>query len=129
MTGIFDRVVVGSIDRIVNRVIIPVTGVIPWLVETGLLWLAFAALWLGFFVALVLDPARLDTAWATITAQSLPVQLVAWLLFLPLMAGLWILDTDWPLGLQVVVVIAIAAGNLVAFIPRRGTHPTVVAAS
>lgn len=129
MARIFDKVVVGGIDRFVNWVIIPVTGVIPRLVETGLLWLVFAALWIAFFVALVVDPAVLDTAWATITTQWLPVQLVAWLLFLPLMAGLWILDTDWPLVVQLALVIAIAAVNLVAFIPRRKAGATVAAAS
>ncbi len=129
MAGIFDKVVVGSIDHFVNFVIVPVTGIIPVLVETGLLWLAFAILWLGFFVALVADPGVLDATWTTITALPLPVQLLAWLLFLPLMAGLWILGTDWPAAVQVGLVVAIAAVNLFAFFPRREPGPTVATTS
>jgi hypothetical protein len=129
MAGIFDKVVVGSIDHFVNWVIIPVTGIIPKLVESGLLWLAFAALWLGFFIALVVDPSALEGAWSAITSMPLPVQLVAWLLFLPLIAGLWVMETDWPLVIQAGLVIAIAAVNLVLFIPRREPGSTVATAS
>lgn len=115
------------IDGFVRFVILPVTGVIPVLVRTGLLFAAFAAMWLGFLAALALDPAALDSAWASITGLPLPLQALAWLLFLPLMAGLWIWSTDWPLVVRGALVLALAAWNLLAFLPRREPRTTAVA--
>ncbi len=115
----FGDAVGGGLDRLVRWVIVPVTGIIPVLVRSGLLFLGFAALWLGFFAALVADPATLDAAWRTITDLPLVVQAVAWLLFLPLTAGLWIWTADWPLVVRVALVVAIAGWNLLVFIPRR----------
>jgi hypothetical protein len=115
------------IDGFVRLVIVPVTGVIPVLVRTGLLFAVFAVLWLGFLAALALDPSVLDAAWATVTALPLPLGALAWLLFLPLMAGLWIWSTDWPVVLRVVLILALAGWNLLVFLPRREASPTAVA--
>jgi hypothetical protein len=111
----------GSVDLLVRWVILPVTGIIPVLVRTGLLFVAFAALWLGFIAALVANPAVLDAAWDAIASLPLVVQVVAWLLFLPLMGGLWVWTTDWSLLIRVGLVVAIAGWNLVVFLPRRET--------
>lgn len=119
MAALFGAALGGSIDRVVRWVIIPVTSVIPVLVRTGVLWLAFAAMWAGFLLVLVADPAALDGVWRTVGAIPLIGQALLWLLFLPLMAGLWAWATDWPLVVRVVVVIALAAWNLVLFLPPR----------
>jgi len=121
MATVFGNAIGGGVDRLVRWVILPVTGIIPVLVRTGLLFLGFAALWLGFFAALVADPAALDAAWDAIVSLPLVAQAVAWLLFLPLMAGLWVWTTDWSLVVRVALVVGIAAWNLVVFIPRRET--------
>ena len=123
----FGTVLAGSIDLLVNRVILPVTSVIPFLVRTGLLMLGFAGLWLAFLATMILDPGRLDEAWRAITGLPFIGQAAAWLLFLPLMAGLWVWATDWPLVVRIVIVVAIAGWNLVVFIPRR--EPASVAAA
>ena len=115
----FATALAGSIDLLVTRVILPVTSVIPFLVRTGLLMLGFAGLWLAFLGAMVLDPGRLDDLWRTITGLSFVGQALAWLLFLPFMAGLWVWATDWPLIARIVFIVAIAGWNLVVFIPRR----------
>jgi hypothetical protein len=115
----------GGVDRVVRWVILPVTGIIPVLVRTGLLFLAFAALWFGFFVALVVDPAVLTSAQHTIEGLPLIAQGLAWLLFLPLMGGLWVWTTDWPLVARVALVAGIAGWNLIVFIPRRETTSPV----
>lgn len=117
----FGNVIGGGVDRLVKWVILPVTGVIPVLVRTGILFLGFAALWFGFFAALVADPAILESVRRTIEGLPLVVQLVTWLLFLPLTAGLWAWTTDWPLVVRVVLVVGLAGWNLVMFIPRRET--------
>jgi hypothetical protein len=117
----------GGIDRAVRWVVLPVTGIIPALVRTGLLFLGFAGLWLGFFAALVADPGALASVKEAIDGLPLPVALVAWLLFLPLLAGLWIWSTDWPLVVRLAVVIGIAGWNLLVFLPRRETRSAAAA--
>jgi hypothetical protein len=116
----------GGVDRFVRWVILPVTGVIPVLVRTGLLFLGFAALWLAFFAALVTAPATLDAAWAAIGSLPLVLQGIVWLLFLPLVGGLWIWTSDWSLVVRVALVVGIAGWNLLVFIPRRETTATAV---
>lgn len=119
MAVMFGNAIGGGADRFVRWVIVPVTGVIPVLARTGVLFLAFAALWLGFLAALVADPATLDMLRRTIEGLPLVVQAVAWLLFLPLMAGLWAWGSDWPWAIRTGLVLAIAGWNLLVFLPRR----------
>jgi hypothetical protein len=119
MATMFGSAIGGGVDLLVRWVILPVTGIIPVLVRTGLLFVAFAVLWLGFIAALVANPAALDAAWAAIVSLPLVVQAVAWLLFLPLMGGLWVWTTDSSLLIRVALVLAIAGWNLVVFLPRR----------
>jgi hypothetical protein len=123
----FGNAIGGGVDRLVRWVILPVTGVIPVLVRTGVLFLAFAALWFGFFAALVVDAAILESVRRTIEGLPLAVQLVTWVLFLPLMGGLWGWTTDWPLVVRVLLVVGLAGWNLVMFIPRRETAAPVAA--
>jgi hypothetical protein len=66
-----------------------------------------------------LRPDALDAAWAWLTSQLLPVQAVLWLLFLPLTGALWAWSFDWPLIVRVVIVLGIAAWNLLTFRPQR----------
>jgi len=121
MAIMFGNAIGGGVDRLVRWVILPVTGMIPVLVRTGLLFVAFAGLWLALFVALVADPAILDSVQHSIEGLPLLVQGVAWLLFLPLMGGLWVWTTDWSLVLRLALVVGIAGWNLIAFLPRRET--------
>jgi hypothetical protein len=119
MAATLGKAFTGSIDLLVGRVIVPVTSVIPILVRTGLLLAGFAALWLAFLAAMAVQPSALDDAWRSIGGLPLAAQGLAWLLFLPLMGGLWAWSTDWPLIVRVAVVVSIAAWNLLVFIPRR----------
>jgi hypothetical protein len=121
MAILFGNAISGGVDRLIRWVVLPVTGIIPVLVRTGLLFLGFAALWLGFFVALVADPAILISLQHAIGGLPLIVQAAAWLLFLPLMGGLWVWTTDWSLVVRVALVVAIAGWNLIVFLPRRET--------
>ncbi|HEX5825993.1 MAG TPA: hypothetical protein VFY23_00610 [Candidatus Limnocylindrales bacterium] len=122
----FSDAIAGVAERLVRWVILPVTGVIPGLARTGILFAAFAALWVGFFALLVVDPGRLDAIAAALAALPLPVQALAWLLFLPLTAGVWAWSTDWPLVVRLALVIGVAGWNLLVFLPRReSTSPAV----
>jgi hypothetical protein len=107
------------VDRLVRIFILPIANAIPVLVERGVLLALYAALWLAFGLALVTNPAALTRSSDAIAGLPLPVQGVAWLLFLPQMAGLWVWGTDWPVVLRLLVVAAIAAWNVLVFIPRR----------
>lgn len=127
MATMFGNAIGGGVDRLVRWLVIPITGLIPVLVRTGILFLLFAVLWIGFLAALVADPAMLVAARATIDDLPLVVQAVAWLLFLPVMGGLWAWTTDWPLVVRGALVIGLATWNLLVFIPRRETtSPAVV---
>lgn len=118
MGRLFGAVLGGTIDGLVRHVVVPVTGVIPALVERGMLLAGYAVLWAAVLLGLAADPSAVDAAWRTIGAWPLPVQGLAWLLFLPVMAGLWAWETDWPLALRIVAVLGLAAWNLIVFIPR-----------
>ncbi len=116
-----------TIEGLVKWVIVPVTSVIPFLVSSGILLAVFAALWLGFGVGLATDRAALDAAWQSLAQLPLPLQALALLLFMPLVAGLWIWQTTWPEALRLVLIAAIAGWNLLVFIPRRDqTQPRSV---
>jgi ABC-type amino acid transport system permease subunit len=67
---------------------------------------------------LVLSQGSLDDAWATIRGLPLIVQIIVWLLFLPVMAGLWIWETTWPLVVRVLLIVSLAGWNLLVFLPR-----------
>jgi hypothetical protein len=107
------------INALVNGIIVPVTSIIPRLVSSGALFAVFAVLWLAIGVAALADPAGLDATWRAIGEWPLPFQAIGWLLFLPVMAGLWIWATDWPLVARIVLVAGVAGWNLLVFIPRH----------
>jgi hypothetical protein len=56
----------------------------------------FIMLWVGFVLALIVNPGWLDSIWDW--AQSLPIllQVIVWVVFLPIMVGLWIWESSWP---------------------------------
>jgi hypothetical protein len=91
---------------------------ITWMVDHWVLFGVFALLWIGFGAGLVLSQGTLHDAWLTIRELPLVVQLVVWLLFLPVMAGLWVWETTWPLMVRLVLVLGLAGWNLLVFIPR-----------
>ena len=78
----------------------------------------FVVLWLAFGVALVTNPAMLDSVWQSFRGFPLIVQIILGLLFLPVTLGLWVWESSWPLVLRLVVVIGLALGTLIVFFPR-----------
>jgi ABC-type amino acid transport system permease subunit len=91
---------------------------IGFLAETGVLFAIFAILWAAFAVALIWSHGSLDAAWQSVRSLPLIVQGIVWVLFLPVMIGLWVWETTWPLILRLVVVLGIAGWNLLVFLPR-----------
>ena len=82
-------------------------------------FLLFAGLWIGLFTALAVRPDTVDSAWEWVTGQPWFVQLGAWLLFLPVTAGIWIWETDWALLARLALVIGLGGFNLYLFFPRE----------
>jgi ABC-type amino acid transport system permease subunit len=105
-------------DRIIEPLASGLGNGIGWLADHGVLFAAFAALWVAFGAALILSQDSLDQAWVTIRGLPLIVQIVVWVLFLPVMAGLWVWETTWPLAVRVLVIVSVAGWNLLVFLPR-----------
>ena len=102
-----------------------VGSTIGWLAENGVLFVVFAILWIAFGVAIVWSQGSIDEVWQTVRAWPLIVQLGAWLLLLPVMAGLWIWETGWPLIVRLALVLGLAGWNLLVFLPKalQGGQP------
>ena len=91
---------------------------IGWLAENGILFALFAIIWAAFAAALVCSQGSLDQAWQAIRGLPLIAQAVVWLLFLPIMVGLWAWETTWPLLVRLTLVIGVAGWNLLVFLPK-----------
>lgn len=110
ITTLIDGVLVPLIDAVVTP--------IPSLASSGLLLLVFAALWVAIGIAIVRDPARLDAAWARLRRLPLLVQVVAWVVLLPVLAALWTWRTGWPRVTRLALVAGLAGWNLLVLMPR-----------
>jgi hypothetical protein len=91
---------------------------VSWMVESGVLFAVFAILWLAFAAGLIWSQGSIDQAWEAIRSLPLLIQIVVWVLFLPVMVGLWVWETSWPFVLRLVLVVGIAGWNLLVFLPR-----------
>jgi hypothetical protein len=91
---------------------------IAWMAESGILFAIFAVIWIAFAAGLILSQGSVDQAWQTIRELPLIVQIVVWILFLPVMIGLWIWETSWPLVVRLVLLIGVAGWNLLVFLPK-----------
>ena len=91
---------------------------VTWLAETGVLFVLFAVLWAAFGAALIWSQGSLDAAWQWVRSLPLLLQGLVWLLFLPVVIGLWVWETTWPLVVRLVLVAGIAGWNLLIFLPR-----------
>jgi hypothetical protein len=75
-------------------------------------------MWIAFGVALIWSQGSIDAAWHWTRDLPLVGQGLIWLLFLPVMVGMWIWETTWPLALRLLLVIGIGGWNLIVFLPR-----------
>lgn len=90
---------------------------------------AFAVLsllWLAFGAALLFNRELLDTTWQLFRTWPLIVQLLVGLLVLPVVAGLWIWETSWPLLLRLILVIGLAWATVYTFFPRKTSRQATV---
>ena len=88
------------------------------LVFNVLVWLLFAVLWLAVLAALAFSPATVDELWRSWRQRPLVVQALIWLLFLPIMLGLWIWTRAWAPPIRLLLLLSIAVWNLLLFFPH-----------
>ena len=108
----------GRMDQIVEPVASGMGNGVGWLAEHGVLFAFFAVMWTVFAAGLIFSQGSVDQAWQSIRDLPLIVQIGVWVLFLPVMAGLWVWETSWPLVMRLAVVVALAGWNLLMFLPK-----------
>jgi hypothetical protein len=78
----------------------------------------FAGLWLVLATALVIRPGAATAVWHELRGRSMVLQLIVWVLFLPLSAALWLWSRPWPTVLRATLIAAVAFVNLAMFLPK-----------
>ncbi len=100
--------------------------------ERILPFVAFAVyglLWVAILAGLLLNPAAVDAAWQTFASWPLVGKLLAALLFLPHVLGLWAWESGWPLVLRLIILAGLAWFTFYSFWPRKKAAPVSQAQS
>ena len=74
----------------------------------------FAILWVGFAIALVVNREWLDLLWNWVRALPTVAEIIVWVLFLPIMVGLWIWESSWPALVRLLAFAGIVVWTLLA---------------
>jgi ABC-type amino acid transport system permease subunit len=111
----------GTVERVVEGLATGIGNTVGFAAGSGILFVVFGALWLAVGIGLIVSQGSVDAAWQAIRALPLVVQAVVWLLFLPVVAGLWVWETSWPVVVRLTLLIGIAGWNLLIFLPRALT--------
>lgn len=105
------------VEQVIEKVATGLGEGIGFLADKGILFVVFALIWVAFGVALVASQGSLDAAWQWVRDLPWLVQGLVWLLFLPVMVGLWIWETSWSLILRLALIVSLAGWTLLVF-PR-----------
>ena len=81
-------------------------------------FLVLTLLWIGFEAALILNRELLDKAWSLYRNWNILIQLLVALVVLPVVLGLWIWQTRWPVWLRLILVLSLAWTTIYTFFPR-----------
>lgn len=76
--------------------------------------LIFAILWVGFAIALIMNREWLDLLWNWVRALPTMAEVLIWLLFLPIMVGLWIWESSWSTPVQLLGLAGIVVWTFLA---------------
>ena len=74
----------------------------------------FAMLWVGFAIALVVNRDWLDLLWNWVRALPSVAEIIVWVLFLPIMVGLWIWESSWSAIVSLLAFAGIVVWTLLA---------------
>ncbi len=89
--------------------------------ETIINWSAFAiltALWLAFGAALIIKQELVGRTWRSFRSLPIVSQIFVTLLVLPVVVGLAIWQTRWPIWLRLGLVVALAWVTVYTFFPQ-----------
>jgi hypothetical protein len=78
-----------------------------------------ATAWAIFYLGLALFPDRLVDVWDWVAGLPLVGRVIAWLVALPWMVGLWIWTLDWGQTTRIVVITVVALAWILASVPRK----------
>ena len=96
-------------DRFISGLANAIGGSIGFAAESGILFAIFGLLWLAVGAGLIWSQGSVDAAWSAIRGLPLIIQVAVWVLFLPVMAGLWIWESTWPQLIRIVLVAGVAS--------------------
>lgn len=105
----------GRMEHVIDTLATSLGNTVGSVASSGLLFVIFAVIWIAFASAVVWSQGSLDETWQRVRDLPLLVQGFAWLLLLPVMAGLWIWETTWPLVVRLVLVAGLAGWTLLVF--------------
>lgn len=74
----------------------------------------FVMLWVGFVIGLIVNQGWLDVLWTSVRALPSIAEIIVWVLFLPIMVGLWIWQSSWPALVRLLGFAGIAGWTLLA---------------
>ena len=74
----------------------------------------FAMLWFGFALALILNREWLDLLWNWVQALPTVVEVIVWVVFLPITVGLWIWESSWSVFVRLLGFAGIVGWTLLA---------------
>jgi hypothetical protein len=116
-----DQLITGFVDRL----LVPVIDAFVPMITNGVAFAVFAVIWAAFAYGIVASQGNLDATWQWLRAIPLIPQALLWLLFLPVVVGLWIWETGWPFIVRLVLVAGLAGWNLWMFLPKflTGVRP------
>ena len=75
-------------------------------------------LWLAFGAALLFNRGLLDRAWQQFRSWNILIQIFVTFLLLPVVLGLWIWQTRWPVWVRLLFVAGLAWMTIYTFFPR-----------
>jgi hypothetical protein len=78
-----------------------------------------AMLWGALLALAVTSPGTLDSVWSWTRDLWWPLQIAAWIVFLPWMIGLAVWQSGWSSGLRLTVIGVLALGWTLMSYPRR----------
>ena len=113
----------GVMERAIETVASGLGNALGFAAETGILFVIFAVLWVAFGIGLIWSQGSVDAAWNWVRSLPLVLEGVVWVLFRPVMVGVWIWESTWPLVLRLALVISIAGWNLLVFLPKALVRP------
>ncbi|HSG17667.1 MAG TPA: hypothetical protein VLE70_15270 [Anaerolineae bacterium] len=74
----------------------------------------FIMLWVGFAMTLAVNREWLDLLWNWVRALPSLVEIIVWVLFLPIMSGLGVWESSWPAFARLLVFAGIVVWTLLA---------------